>query len=299
MEVEMTALSSEKQKRAEDYAALLREMEEAHSTVQVLRDDLKKTSSQAVAEERAAAKWRKERDVAVQTAGKLQQRLTEKEEALKSVRNMTETASQLLEKHKANEADLVGEVDNLKGKLAETATGFSERLQNEQAKWARYQSERIEELNAAHEQTLAKKDEDHEVLRKKLKKSQQSVQKVKERYDTKCLEAEGLRTQLENMQEVALRQLRERQNPNIDVDDSRDEINAIIRNSRAARSRALSDSPHDDDRTRERNMKKKESMENIVCSLLRRRAFKAGEGGGWGGYNSKQTTKKIHQPTAP
>ena len=230
-----------------------------------MKEELKRAAAQCQEEERAAVKWQKERDAAVGSSSKLQQRLLEKEEALRAMRAMTDNQAQMLEKNRAHEQQLQTDVQNMKKKLDVAASSTNERIQEEQAKWARFQSERMEAASLAHEKALAKKDEDTEQVRKKLRKSQSNVQKVKEKYDREVLEAESLRAQLGDMKEVALRRLREQQNPQVDVDENRDEIQNIIRNSRAAHSRVL-DNTDTEEKEKERDMKRRASVKNLVCT---------------------------------
>eukprot|EP01063_Lacrimia_lanifica_P022483 TRINITY_DN3005_c0_g2_i1.p1 TRINITY_DN3005_c0_g2~~TRINITY_DN3005_c0_g2_i1.p1 ORF type:complete len:1541 (+),score=662.79 TRINITY_DN3005_c0_g2_i1:179-4801(+) len=225
-----------------------RELNEANAAAAKMRDELAKASNATVQEERTAAKWKKERDVAVQAQQRAQQRLTERDASLKQMQELNASQNQILEKHKAHEQLLQKEIDALKEKAAHFDRLLGDRVEQEQAKWAKFNIQKLQECNEQHERASAKKEEEMEALRKKIRKANVSVQKVKERYDSKVLEAEGLRTQLEDMKEVALKRLRKVS----DVEESRDEIQKIIRGSRAAGSRAMVDS---DDEAEEINRK--------------------------------------------
>ena len=205
----------------------------------VNEEEFEKVMQQLSQKERAMALQRKERDACVNQLTKTELRLKKREESLQEARSIYESQHQVLEKHKQHEQELEKQLHSLKTAAEETEKHVDERLCKEQAKWARQVSKRIEEINESHEHSIDRKEEEIEATKRKLKKQSSSMQKLKEKFDVRVLETETLRHQLEELKEESLKRLRE-QDASKDLDDSRDEINSIIRASMVASNRLFS-----------------------------------------------------------
>ncbi|KAJ9461737.1 Kinesin-like protein FLA10 [Diplonema papillatum] len=230
-------LLAERDRHRAEYADVLNDCTTFASETNQLRDEQKKAAARAALLEEAVQQAAREREAAQQALERLEKRHEERAEALSQMRTVHAHQSEVIERHRALEAELRQQLGSLQQSSDEQEAAWDGRLAAEQQKWAAYTSKRLEDAAAQHEDALARRESDAAALRKKVKKSQLTVQRVKEKYDKQVHESAELRARVEELQEEALR--RQRSAENRQVDESREEINNIIRSSKAANLRGL------------------------------------------------------------
>eukprot|EP01062_Namystynia_karyoxenos_P046886 TRINITY_DN3526_c0_g1_i1.p1 TRINITY_DN3526_c0_g1~~TRINITY_DN3526_c0_g1_i1.p1 ORF type:complete len:1515 (+),score=658.37 TRINITY_DN3526_c0_g1_i1:85-4629(+) len=166
-------------------------------------------------------------------AGRLEKELEARQQSLEQTRGMLSRQKDLLNQQRKKLRELEGVVAQQEAARREREAWWHAHLEEQEGKLARLQSHHIEELQQRHRGDLRKKEDEIERLHKRLKKGQLSVQKVKERYDTKVCEYEDI---IREFEEYKLRVMeRDQQRERDEVVESRDEIERVIAAAKAAK----------------------------------------------------------------
>jgi chromosome segregation ATPase len=151
-----------------------------------------------------------ETENAAGTIDSLNGRLKERTEQMQELRKAIEDFKEVAEGHK-------GRADQLKKALADKQQELADRdvvqqkaLAEQEAAFQRLMNRRLESAAEDHKKALAKKDDDIQAIRKKMKKLEDKVEKLKERYDSKVYEYEELLSRMEEQKFEAMKNMRDK-----------------------------------------------------------------------------------------
>eukprot|EP01006_Ploeotia_vitrea_P031592 TRINITY_DN63920_c0_g1_i1.p1 TRINITY_DN63920_c0_g1~~TRINITY_DN63920_c0_g1_i1.p1 ORF type:complete len:907 (-),score=181.56 TRINITY_DN63920_c0_g1_i1:1059-3677(-) len=209
---------------------LVKELEEAREQFDNLQKD--HAALQKVNED--AEKIQQENKRIKQNQKKLEARIQDKQQALQHSQQMLQVQQDVAERAKEREKLLDKRLAEAQERFHEHEAHWQQEVEKVKDRMAKQNNKRIEEMAAEYHKQVHREHQQIKQLEKKNRKLQNSVAKVKERYDRQLVEYDELLNRMEELRMEMVKKQRQAElgSSVVDMVDRRDEIQDIMAQAR-------------------------------------------------------------------
>eukprot|EP00756_Hemistasia_phaeocysticola_P011206 Hpha_TRINITY_DN15097_c2_g5::TRINITY_DN15097_c2_g5_i1::g.123435::m.123435 len=221
--------------RAQDleskHGELMKRIEDLEKELADMRQKEAEKDRAAADEKAAVARLKQDSEGAGAQIVSLQKALEDKHKSIQDARDMVAQLQGILKEFHVKEEAWGVEREKIEKDLEGRDAHWREKMSEQDGKSHVLLQKRMAEARKEQKKAVEKKEEEIERLHRKLKKSDQAIQKVKERYDQKLVEHDEMLREFEQHKIRAM----ERERPADEFADNTDEIRRLVDESRAAK----------------------------------------------------------------
>jgi chromosome segregation ATPase len=211
---QLRRLSGGATKACEEAAAKSKECSELRVKV----TELENTVSEMVSDRERVAKDGAATSTVIES---LNARLKERSDQMSELRNSIEHMREVADSYKAKAEQSKATLASKQAEHAEREVQHQRALAEQEASFHKLMIRRLEEQAEEHKRALGRKDDDIHAARKRAKKMEDKIEKVKEKYDQKVYEYEELLSRLEEQKFEAMRNMRDRETVEIEEEQTK------------------------------------------------------------------------------